>query len=54
MEAVTEAWTQLNEASAEKGKKLKEANDLQVGNPIHMCMVSCVFTLMHWFLARCT
>ena len=32
MEAVTEAWTQLNEASAEKGKKLKEANDLQVDN----------------------
>jgi spectrin beta len=29
MQAVTEAWEQLNDASAEKGKKLKEANDLQ-------------------------
>ena len=30
MKEVTDAWQQLSEASAEKGRKLNDANDLQV------------------------
>ena len=39
MEEVTVAWEQLSEATTEKGRKLKDANELQVHSA---CVRACV------------
>ena len=41
MEEVTEAWEQLTEATTEKGRKLKDANELQVCS-VCVCVCVCV------------
>ena len=49
MEEVTEAWEQLTEATTEKGKKLKDANELQVCVAcvyVCACVCACVCTHM--------
>ena len=43
MEEVTVAWEQLSEATTEKGRKLKDANELQVHSAcVHVCVCACV------------
>ena len=41
MEEVTEAWEQLTEATTEKGRKLKDANELQVCSVCVWCV--CIY-----------
>ena len=42
MEEVTVAWEQLSEATTEKGRKLKDANELQVHSVcVHVCVCVC-------------
>ena len=43
MEEVSEAWEQLTEATTEKGRKLKDANELQVMCALVLaCACACV------------
>ena len=52
MEEVTEAWEQLTEATTEKGKKLKDANELQVC-VAHVYVCACVHVYVHILYVVC-
>ena len=60
MEEVSEAWEQLTEATTEKGRKLKDANELQVTCVLVLacaCACACVcvsLCVMEGCLGECT
>ena len=54
MEEVTVAWEQLSEATTEKGRKLKDANELQVRSAcVHVCVCVCVCACTHLCMFPC-